>query len=332
MITKTFAFLERSGPKWLKNLIPEKWRIWVGYQVKVRMGRDPEGFDLRRPLPLPAGQTRQQIFDYLATLRGKDTADQAEIFEYLNEACDRYLYTLDLVPAVSKGSSGRLLDIGASPYHLTMLIKRFHSYELSLINYFGDTVPSEHHEVIYDNQGEKIKLDYHNINVEVDGIPYPDNSFDVVMMCEVLEHFTNDPVKVIGEIKRVLTDNGTCILSTPNVARLENISRLIAGQNMYDPYSGYGPYGRHNREYTQEELKKLFEAVGFMVDSIFTSDVHKNRADFFYDTNDLQSLLANRNGDLGHYIFVKATNRPGNANVQKPNWLYRSYSGLGDDC
>ena len=327
MITKTFAFLERSGPKWLKNLIPEQWRIWVGYQIKVRLGREPEGFELRRPLPLPAGQTRKQIFDYLAALSADGAVDNAEILEYLNEACDRYLYTLDLLPKVGEQThTGRLLDIGASPYHLTMLIKKFSSYELSLINYFGETVPREHFDIIHDGQGEKTTLNYYNINVEVEGIPYPDNSFDVVIMCEVLEHFTNDPVKVIGEIKRVLSDDGICILSTPNVARLENISRLIAGQNMADPYSGYGPYGRHNREYTQDELRKLFEGVGFTVETIFTSDVHKNRADFFYDTKNLQQILLNRHGDLGHYIFVKAVNRPGKANLQKPNWLYRSYS------
>ncbi len=32
------------------------------------------------------------------------------------------------------------------------------------------------------------------------------------------------------------------------VSRLENVCRMIAGVNIYDPYSGYRPYGRHNRE------------------------------------------------------------------------------------
>lgn len=321
MIAKIFSFLERNGPTGIKNLIPEKWRIWVGYQVKVRLGRNPQGYVLRQPLPIPAGASRQEIFNYLLGLRAEGTSSHDEIEHYLNEACDRYLYTLDLVPK----QSGRMLDIGASPYHLTMLVKKYRKYEATLINYFGETVPREHHDFIYDSQGEQTKLNFTNINVETDTLPYPAQSFDVVMLCEVLEHFTNDPVKVICEIRRVLTDNGTLILSTPNVARLENICRLVAGQNIYDPFSGYGPYGRHNREYTLTELRQLLEGIGFTVETIFTSDVHKNQADFFYDTQALKTILAQRDDDLGHYIFVKAIKRPGSTPARKPRWLYRSY-------
>jgi hypothetical protein len=105
---------------------------------------------------------------------------------------------------------------------------------------------------------------------------------------------------------------------------LENDARLLAGQNIYDPYSGYGPYGRHNREYTVVELRQLLDHCGYAVEEIFTSDVHPNPAGDYFPVERFESLLAGRPGDLGQYIFVRAR-RAGSANLQKPRWLYRSY-------
>jgi SAM-dependent methyltransferase len=102
--------------------------------------------------------------------------------------------------------------------------------------------------------------------------------FDVVLFCEILDHLLVDPVAALREIHRVLRPGGTLVLTTPNVARLESVARLLAGANIYDPYSGHGPYGRHNREYTMSELEQLLIAAGFVVDSAFSADVHPNDA------------------------------------------------------
>src|SRR3989440_9270321 len=62
---------------------------------------------------------------------------------------------------------------------------------------------------------------------------------------------------------------------------LENVCRLIAGENIYDPYSGYGPYGRHNREYNRDELAKLLVFAGFEIEVLFSADVHESLAAHF---------------------------------------------------
>jgi 2-polyprenyl-3-methyl-5-hydroxy-6-metoxy-1,4-benzoquinol methylase len=46
-------------------------------------------------------------------------------------------------------------------------------------------------------------------------MPFEDNSFDIVVSSEVIEH-TPDPLSAIVEIFRVLKPGGTVILSTPN--------------------------------------------------------------------------------------------------------------------
>jgi len=64
-----YYLLERKTPAFLKQLIPQRWRIWLGYQLKVVRGRALSDGDLRHPLQLPAGETEQTLFDYLAQFR-----------------------------------------------------------------------------------------------------------------------------------------------------------------------------------------------------------------------------------------------------------------------
>jgi len=160
--------------------------------------------------------------------------------------------------------------------------------------------------------------------VENDDFPYPDGEFDVVIFAEIIEHLLNDPCKVLREIRRVLKPGGTLLLTTPNVARLENVARIIGGANIYDPYSGYGPYGRHNREYNRHELVQLLEFEGYSATEHFTADVHANNAQAFCSLEEIENLIRFREHDLGQYIFVKATVNSATPKVKRPSWLYRS--------
>lgn len=58
-----------------------------------------------------------------------------------------------------------------------------------------------------------------------ENIPYQDNSFDVVLCCDVLEHVRDLP-KVIAEISRVLKNGGVFIYDTFNRTYLSKISTV----------------------------------------------------------------------------------------------------------
>jgi SAM-dependent methyltransferase len=156
-------------------------------------------------------------------------------------------------------------------------------------------------------EAERIPFEFHHVNVERHPLPFADGTFHVVVFCEVIEHLLMDPVGALLEIRRVLRPEGRLILSTPNVARLENVARLVAGANLYDPYSGYGPYGRHNREFTRHEIFRLLGFAGFESTSSFTADVHPHRAEAFTDGRALAPLVGFRHEDLGQYLFFTAT-------------------------
>jgi hypothetical protein len=122
----------------------------------------------------------------------------------------------------------------------------------------------------------------------------------------------------------VLAPGGRLVVSTPNVNRLQNVVSITAGENVYDPYSGYGPYGRHNREYNRAELSRLLEFAGFEPEVAFTADSHPSHAHLDPRYEELVPLVRFREQDLGHYVFVCAR-RTREPRQGLPAFLYRSW-------
>ncbi len=102
-------------------------------------------------------------------------------------------------------------------------------------------------------------------NLEKEPAPYPDATFDGVVLMEVLEHFTVDPMFALCELSRVIKPGGFLFLTTPNIASWLALNNLI---KWHSPYL-YGVFerkpnpDRHNREYTVVEVERLARAAGF---------------------------------------------------------------------
>ena len=286
---------------------------------------DPRNY--QPALPLPAGYSKQQIHDVLTAV-SIDGSAKGELFGYASADLERFLHTLAMLP---EDASGSLLEIGANPYFNTLLMRRFRpALDLSLVNYFGPGATSGCQTVAFpgfDGIPDSVAFDFCNINIEEAPLPYQDASFKYIVFCEVLEHMTHDPLRAVLELKRVLKPGATMILTTPNAARLENVVAFLEGRNMYDPFSAYGPYGRHNREYTRHELHLLMNHCGFDADVSFTANVHQDLPLEQADSSGLNALfgqIKNREHDLGQYLFTRWTNsRPVTEGL--PRWLYRSY-------
>jgi SAM-dependent methyltransferase len=298
-------------------------KLWRG--VRRCFEPRPETlWPLRPPLLMPPGIGVDALRAWLQTVHPAG-APAREMAGYCAEDFERFIRTWHL----SVGLSGDCLELGANPYFTTMLLRRFSPLRLTLVNYFGPHVQGNllSQEVCFDNWStgrlDRISLSTHHFNIEKERFPFSDGTFDVVLFCEVLEHLLEDPLFPLREIQRVLNPGGTLILTTPNATRLENVARLLAAENIHDPYSGYGPYGRHNREYTLKELKLLLEHAGFQLDTAFSADVHENRANFYVPVSKMTALLR-RNADLGQYLFARARNR-GKGKMTRPGWLFRSY-------
>ena len=74
-------------------------------------------------LELPEGETEESIFQYLSSFYFEDSPKE-ELDNYLRDDFKRFLYTLSITPE----GKGRLLEIGANPYFMSMLIRKFTNY------------------------------------------------------------------------------------------------------------------------------------------------------------------------------------------------------------
>ena len=110
-----------------------------------------------------------------------------------------------------------------------------------------------------------------------DELPWPENTFDCVVCCEVIEHIV-DTDRLLSELKRVLKPGGVLVLSTPNLASaLNRVFVLLGWQPLSTEVStrrsDYGnplrkpltPAG-HVRSYTFRALVEQAKDAGFFVE------------------------------------------------------------------
>lgn len=105
--------------------------------------------------------------------------------------------------------------------------------------------------------------------------PIATGSLDFLVFSEVLEHLNLSPVRILTELAALLNDGGRLILTTPNIARLEHIELLAAGENFLEPFEEGFPADRpatefieHVREYSVREVVEAVEAAGLGVDEV----------------------------------------------------------------
>ena len=138
------------------------------------------------------------------------------------------------------------------------------------------------------NERLQIRYKHHNVkmlsqNLKTSKIPCESDKYDIVIMCEVLEHLNFNPLPIIAEINRTLRSDGLLYLSLPNIARLTNRLKLLLGNSIHNPIDDFFAQlnekdnmvvGLHWREYTSNEIKYMFEKLGFLtLESYITSDI-----------------------------------------------------------
>lgn len=141
----------------------------------------------------------------------------------------------------------RVLDAGAGECQYSSLFQHCDYKTQDFVEYSGNTSGPLAETWQYG------KIDY---VCDIVNIPVPDESFDMVLCTEVLEHVPR-PIETIKELARVLSDNGTLLLTAP----------LSSGIHQ-QPYHFYGGYSPHfYRKFMPEfglEIKEIKPVGGLL--------------------------------------------------------------------
>lgn len=94
-------------------------------------------------------------------------------------------------------------------------------------------------------------------NLEREPLDFPDDSFDIVLSIEVLEHL-REPDLLLAEIVRVARPGACVLMSIPNIVSLAARVRILFG--LLPPAIASDP--THVRFYRQKDLRRLFSRHG----------------------------------------------------------------------
>lgn len=96
-------------------------------------------------------------------------------------------------------------------------------------------------------------------DIDKDGLPFANESFDFVTCLEVLEHLVF-PEHALNEISRVLVSRGKVALTVPNIQHVEYLGQLVRGK-----MPGPAADSRHMSIFTHKFITKLFHQAGVNV-------------------------------------------------------------------
>ncbi len=210
--------------------------------------------------------------------------------DYFNFHADRYNFLLEKMKAwYVPGNS--FLEVGS--YRGYLLIAA------SLMGYQVSGIDLAQHTQKIKSLCEKYHFDNRPVDLGTDGLPFPDNSFDLVTCSEVLEHLNFHPGKFFLEVSRVLRKGGRFIVTTPNLIRLNNVLKMVAGQSINAELQTDFSDGTHYREYNHREVAYLMETSGLSIEADFCLNFRYPGLGVGVKLTDaLSSLLPSRKRDL----------------------------------
>ncbi len=138
--------------------------------------------------------------------------------------------------------NGKILDIGCGPGFFLKVAKDndWNEYGVELSKWACD-------------YGKNIGVNI--INKRLEKAKFNDNLFDVITLWDVIEHVEN-PSGLLLEIKRILKNDGTIALNTPNIG---SIFAKIMGKKWWNLM------GMHIYYFDKKTIRKILEKNGFRI-------------------------------------------------------------------
>lgn len=188
----------------------------------------------------------------------------AEEPAYYHQHRKRYLNTIRRIVNIPLRRPARVLEIGGG--QIVLLMNKL----------FGDSgavadISTDYSDVVTKFGIEHLIYDLvHDEPLDRVG----DRRFDLIVLCEVIEHMPIPPYVVLRKLRSIIAPGGWIFMTTPNLYRFRNVVRLATGRGVFNhwflPERGQGI--GHPVEYCQDHLSFHMREAGF--DSI-TTELHQ---------------------------------------------------------
>lgn len=216
------------------------------------------------------GQFRR-VADAMELLRNNPHVDAG----YVARNCKRFAETIRRMPAVGT----RILDVGSSPEFCLLLGLVAPHLEIVATDHMVWRAGQRPAIAGPEHAGNSSRLLF---DCERDRFPLDDNSFDGVLLMEVIEHLVSAPSRCLSEIHRVLRPGGWILVTTPNILSWKHVLRAIEGIDPLE-FSSFVSDGcgggmiQHAKEYTPYEIGDMLRGAGFAGVELRTKTVSEER-------------------------------------------------------
>jgi SAM-dependent methyltransferase len=184
----------------------------------------------------------------------------------------RYVLTLDMIRMIARPEM-KVADIGSHGQMLPALRQVIGFTDVTTTNGPHAKESEGTLRLPPTKDGVVFTCPYDLFDIE-EPFPYPSECFDLVILTEVLEHITRDPMHTLSEINRITKRGGWLMLSTPNCSSLRSVLSVLRGRHpqIWSQYSTRGHRRRHSREYTPLEVGEVVQSAGYCVVELRTAN------------------------------------------------------------
>lgn len=174
---------------------------------------------------------------------------------------------------VKKGS--QILDIGCGSGEITQRIKE-KGYEITGLDFSSVAV----------DLAKGLGLNCQVVDLDT-GIPFDNDTFDVVWAGDVIEHVF-DPIFVLKEVNRVLVSEGMLLCTIPYDVKLTTRLRILFGHSYQEGvYRKFGQY-KHHTFFSIPLMKYMFKEASLQAQEMrFVIKFPKLRREFVSDSKAL---------------------------------------------
>jgi len=160
-----------------------------------------------------------------------------------------------------------ILDFGCGPCDKTAVLQ-FLGFHCSAYDDLRDdwhNIPGNKEKII--SFAKTCGIDFRESNEGI--LPFEKNSFDMIMLHDVLEHLHDSPRDLLNDLLELAKPNGLLFVTVPNAVNIRKRINVLFGKTNLPRFEGYywypGHWRGHIREYVKNDLDELSKYLNLEV-------------------------------------------------------------------